>query len=101
MQVLEAVEVGGGVPAKIAIEAPSEMFLMGQIWPAHTVKIEYQDEDASLETLKVLDQVPLTTQIDWDDDSKDTLLLVTKPKPQSGPALDPDLIGNCASLLNE
>lgn len=97
----KSVEIGATNPTKIEIEAATEIFLMGQTWPAHKIKIEYQGDDPSEETVIVLDHVPLTARIDWDDDSKDTLLLVTSPKPQSLAELDLDLIGTCASLLNK
>lgn len=86
---------------KISVQAPAEYFLMGKTWDAHTVKIEYTGEEPSEEVVTVLNDMPLTVRIDWDEDSKDTLLLMTKPKPDATPELDTDLIGNCASLLNE
>lgn len=86
---------------KISVQTPTEYFLMGKTWPAHTVKIEYAGEEPSEEVVTVLNDMPITVRIDWDEDSKDTLLLVTKPKPDATPELDTDLIGNCASLLNE
>ena len=84
----------------ISVLAPTEFFLMGRNWPAHSVKIQYRGEDPNEETVTVLDALPLTVRIDWDDDSRDTLLLVTKPT-SIAPDLDKSLIGNCASLLNE
>lgn len=97
----KSVEIGSPDLIKIEVEAATEMFLMGQTWPAHKIKIDYQGEDASQENITVLDQVPLTVRVDWEEDSQDTLVLVTSPTPQSPAPLDPDLIANCASLLNE
>lgn len=91
----------GGV--QIVVEEAAEAFLMGRTWPAHTIKLSYADEDGetSTETITVLDDLPLTVRIDWDDATKDTAMLVTRSKESSDFVNDPDLIGNCASLLRD
>lgn len=96
-----AVTISSDVGAIITVGEPAEFFLMGRTWPAHRVSVAYEGDDPSEESVIVLDQVPLTVTIDWEDESSDKVLLVTRPKPESAAELDPTLIGNCASLLTE
>lgn len=100
-----------GKTATIATEGGAEMvvgeatnvFLMGRDWPAHRIELSYPDEDGetSNETITVLDDLPLTVRINWDDGTKDTAMLVTRSKENSEFVPDPGLIGNCASLLRD
>ena len=52
------------------------------------------------ETLVVLDDVQLTVSIEWQEDGKDSVMLVTKPDAVASTMANTDLIGNCADLLN-
>lgn len=94
--------VASGNDAEIVIVEPTEFFLMGRSWPAHTLQLTYgNDDERSTETISVLDDYPLTVQIDWEDNSKDTAMLVTRSKDMAQIDADEDLIGNCAGLLKE
>lgn len=89
--------------AEIVVGEAAETFLMGRDWPAHIVELSYPNEDGetSTETITVLNDFPLTVGIDWDDGTKDTAMLVTRSKENRAFVYDPDLIGNCASLLRD
>ena len=94
------VELQSGDGAKIEIGAPTEYYLMGQSRPAHIVTGTYYGEEESTETLVVLDDVQLTVSIEWQEDGKDSAMLVTKPDAVASTMANTDLIGNCADLLN-
>ncbi len=94
------VEIKSGDGAKIEVGEPTEYFLMGKRRPAHTVTGKYYGEEESSETLIVLDDVKLTVSINWQDDGKDSVTLVTKPDAVASTYSNTDLIGTCADLLN-
>lgn len=93
-------EIKTGDGAKIEIGAPTEYYLMGRSRPAHFVTGTYYGEEESSETLIVLDDVKLTVSIKWQDEGKDSAMLVTKPNAVASTMANTDLIGNCADLLN-
>ena len=68
---------------------------------SYVYSVSHQDGGTTTETVTVLDDVPLTVGILWDDGSQDTAMLVTRSKENSQTFNDPDLIGNCASLLRD
>jgi hypothetical protein len=72
---------------------------MGKSRPAHIVTGKYFGEEESSETLIVLNDVRLTVGINWQDDGKDSVTLVTKPDAVASTNANTDLIGNCADLL--
>jgi hypothetical protein len=93
------VEIKSGDGAKIEVGEPTEFFLMGKSRPAHIVTGKYFGEEESSETLIVLNDVRLTVGINWQDDGKDSVTLVTKPDAVASTNANTDLIGNCADLL--
>lgn len=94
------VDVSAGKGASIEVGATADFYLMGKTRAAHSIKISYQGDDPSEESIIVLDEVPLTVAIIWDDSTRDTTTLVTRPTSAASTPVDIDLIGNCASLLN-
>ena len=94
------VEIKSGDGAKIEVGEPTDYYLMGKRRPAHVVTGTYFGEEESSETLIVLDDVKLTVSIKWQDDGKDSVMLVTKPDAVASTYPNTDLIGNCADLLN-
>lgn len=98
----QSVEITSGDGARVEIGAATEFFLMGKTWPAHKVAYAYADGDGTTdEDVIVLDQVPVTVSIRWDESSVDAVTLVTRPKSEFEPDLSEDTIGNCASLFNQ
>lgn len=93
-----AVETGGG--ASFTVGEATEYFLMGRSRPAHRISSTYAGDEPSEETIIVLDDTPLTARIQWDENSRDSALLITSPKSVASTPVDTDLIGTCASLLN-
>lgn len=57
-------------------------------------------DDPSEEAIVVLDDTPITVAIQWDESARDLAGLVTSPKSVASTLVDPDLIGSCASLMN-
>ncbi|MEM9939913.1 MAG: hypothetical protein AAF768_13790 [Pseudomonadota bacterium] len=94
------VEIKSGDGAKIEVEEPMQYFLMGRTHPAHAVSGTYYGDEESSEVLTVLDDVKITVGIHWDEGSKDSALLVTKPNAVASTEVDTDLIGTCADLWN-
>ena len=94
------VDISTGDGASIEVGSAAELFLMGKPRSAHSVKISYRGDDPSEESIIVLDEVPLTAAIFWEDGTRDTTTLVTRPTSVASTPVDIDLIGNCASLLN-
>jgi len=95
-----SVDISTGDGAKYEVGEPQEVFLMGKTRSAHLIKGTYYGEDASGEMLTVLDDLPLTVGIQWDEGGKDTATLITRPNAVASTMVDTDLIGTCASLLN-
>jgi len=95
-----SVELSNGNGARFEIGVSQEFFMMGKTWEAHTITGEYSGDEPSAEELIVLDEFPLTVAVYWEDGTKDTATLVTKPTSVASTQIDTDLIGNCASLLN-
>lgn len=88
--------------ATVAVGAPTEFFLMGETLPAHNVTFDYADnEENSDEVLVVLDQMPVTASIRWNETDRDTVMMITKPKDVPTADLSEETIGACASLLSE
>ena len=88
--------------ATIEIQETTDFFLMGQTFPAHAVKIDYQNnEEVEDEALVILDGTELTVRINWSETSRDTLSLVTKPRPGAVYDVSEEAIGTCAALLTE
>jgi len=73
---------------------------MGKRHAAHQISISYLGEEASEETVFVLDDVPMTVAVHWEGGGRDSATLVTRPKSVASTPVDTDLIGTCASLLN-
>ncbi|MEM7328189.1 MAG: hypothetical protein AAF437_05575 [Pseudomonadota bacterium] len=92
------IETGDG--AAYEIGDAMEYFLMGKYRPAYKVSATYMGEEATDEEFVVLASQPLTVAIDWQDGGRDSATLVTRPKSVASTPVDTDLIGNCASLLN-
>ena len=96
------VEITSGDDARVTVGEAKDFFLMGRNWPAHEMSLSYKNEDGdSEETITVLDDLPLTVAIKWDENSQDTAMLVTRAKAELTPEINQDLIGNCASLLKD
>lgn len=98
------IEITSGDGASFTVGAPTTAFLMGRDRPAHLVSGIYAGDDAedeTTETLVVLDRAPLTASVDWQDEGRDKMMLVTQPRPDRVEPLDTDLIGNCARLWIE
>jgi len=85
----------------VRVGEASAFFLMGQMWPAHQLTLDYESEEETDEELIVLDQLPISVSLKWDATSLDTVTLVTKPSPVALPDLSQETIGECAALLNE
>ncbi len=84
--------------AEFTIGEPTQYFLMGRYWPAHLVEVGYEE---STETLIVADGLKAPVRIDWDEASRDSLLLVTAPRERADAAdLNSLDMGTCAALLN-
>ena len=94
------VEIKSGDGAKLEVGEPTQYYLMGHYRPAHTVTGTYYGEEESTESLIILDDVKLTVGIEWDEGSKDSAMLVTKPDAVASTEVDTDLIGTCADLWN-
>ena len=94
------IDLSSGDAVAYVVGAPTEYFLMGKWHAAHTLSGTYQGDEPSEETLIVLDDMPLTVGLHWEDGSRDAAMLVTQPKSVASTPVDTDLIGNCASLLN-
>ncbi|MEO0450880.1 MAG: hypothetical protein AAFZ74_11245 [Pseudomonadota bacterium] len=94
------VEIKSGDGAKIEVGEPTQYFLMGRTHPAHAVSGTYYGDEESSEILTVLDDVKITVGIHWDEGSKDSAMLVTKPNAVASTEVDTDLIGTCADLWN-
>ena len=89
-------------PAKVEVGNTSHSFLMGQTLPAHYVTIDYENnEEVEDEKILVLDDTPLTSEINWSESSRDTLTLVTKPRSDTAYDVSEETIGTCAALLTE
>lgn len=89
-------------PAAVKIGDATDMFLMGQSRAAHSIKIDYENnEETEDETIFVLNDTHLTGVIEWAEGSQDTLLLVTKPRPETDYDLSEGAIGTCAALLTD
>lgn len=89
-------------PATIEVGAATEFYLMAKRLPAHSVTIDYSDnEETEDEALIVLDQIPVTVSIRWNETEKDTVTLMTGPKREFTTDLSEETIGSCTSLLNE
>lgn len=82
------------------VGAPIDYYLMGKAHSAHTITVAYKGEEPSGETIIVLDDLPVTVAVDWEEGGRDSVTLVTKPKSVASTPVDTDLIGTCASLLN-
>jgi hypothetical protein len=95
-----SVELSSGDGATFEIGAQRDFFLMGKKWPAHDITGKYFGDEPSEEGLIVLDDMPLTVAIRWQEGGSDTATLVTAPMSVASSPVDTDLIGNCASLLN-
>lgn len=95
-----SVEISTGDGAKYEVGAPAPTFLMGETRAAHVIEGTYFGEDASRETLTILEDLPFTVGIQWEDGGKDTVTLITQPDAVASTMVDTDLIGNCASLMN-
>lgn len=95
-----SVELSSGDGATFEIGAQRDFFLMGKTWPAHDITGKYFGDEPSEEGLIVLDDMPLTVAIRWQEGGVDTATLVTAPMSVASSPIDTDLIGNCASLLN-
>lgn len=95
-----SVELSNGNGTRFEIGVSQEFFMMGKTWAAHTITGTYSGDEPSEEALIVLDEFPLTVAVHWEDGTKDTATLVTKPTSVASTLIDTDLIGNCASLLN-
>lgn len=89
-----------GDGATLEIGPARDFFLMGKTWPSHTVTGKYLGDEPSEEQLIVLDDLPLTVSVVWDEGGRDAVTLVTKPPAVASIEIDTDLIGNCAGLLN-
>lgn len=94
------VEIGSNSGASLEIGAARDFFLMGKNWPAHSITGKYFGDDPSEEEIIVLDDLPLTVTVRWQEGGVDTATLVTPPPSVASAPVDTDLIGNCASLLN-
>ncbi len=94
------VEIKSGDGAKLEVGEATQYYLMGRSRPAHLVSGTYFGEEESSEVLTVLDDVKLTVGIDWEEGSKDSAMLVTKPNAVASTEVDTGLIGTCADLLN-
>ena len=94
------VDVSTGDGATFEVKTPLEFFLMGKWFPAHVVGGKYHGDEESEEDLVILDDVPITVRIDWEDGGRDTATLITRPPAVAAPLEDSGLIGNCATLLN-
>ncbi len=89
-------------PAKVEVGNESHSFLMGRTLPAHYVTIDYENNDeVEDEKILVLDDTPLTSEINWSESSRDTLTLVTKPRSDTAYDVSEETIGTCAALLTE
>lgn len=95
-----AVELSSDQGAIVEVGSQTEYYLMGQMRDAHSISLAYLGDDPSEETIFVLDALPLTVAIHWQDGSQDSATLVTRPRSVASTPVDTDLIGNCASLLN-
>ena len=97
-----AIFATGDNPASVEIGDATDLYLMGQKRSAHSVTIDYENnEETEDETIVVLNDTHLTGLIQWADNSRDTLLLVTKPRPDKDYDLSEEAIGTCAALLTE
>lgn len=96
----QQVEIATGDEATLKVGAATEVFLMGETRAAHIVNSVYRGDDPSEEDLLILDNTPLTVGVLWEDGTKDRATLVTKPNSVASMPVDTDLIGNCASLIN-
>ncbi|MEL6415104.1 MAG: hypothetical protein AAFQ15_09230 [Pseudomonadota bacterium] len=89
-------------PASVQVGNATELFVMGKYRSAHSVTIDYQNnEETEDETIVVLNDTHLTALIEWAENSRDTLLLVTKPRPDKNFDLSEGAIGTCAALLTD
>ncbi|MEM6557787.1 MAG: hypothetical protein AAF642_18015 [Pseudomonadota bacterium] len=96
----DTVEIATEQGATFEIGAATEFYLMGKRHAAHEISISYLGDDASEETAIVLDDVPMTVAVNWEGGGRDSATLVTRPKSVASTPVDTDLIGTCASLLN-
>lgn len=96
----DTAEIATDQGASVEIGEASEFFLMGKRHAAHQISISYLGEEASEETVFVLDDVPMTVAVHWEGGGRDSATLVTRPKSVASTPVDTDLIGTCASLLN-
>ncbi|MEL7041873.1 MAG: hypothetical protein AAGL90_10130 [Pseudomonadota bacterium] len=94
------VEIATDEGATFSVGQSTEFYLMGEPRAAHSIDIAYKGEEPSEETILVLDDMPLTVSVNWDDGSRDSVTLVTRPKVDPLPELNTDLIGTCAALLD-
>lgn len=85
-------------PITIHVGEPTEFYLMGQTHPAHTIQIEYGDQDLN-EQIVVLDELPLTVRMDWDETSWDKVMSVSGPKTATLETPTAAELGICAALL--
>lgn len=96
----DKVEIVSNGGASFTVGEATEFFLMGRPRAAHQIDVVHAGDDPSEEAIVVLDDTPLTVAIQWDESARDLARLVTSPKSVASTRVDPDLIGSCASLMN-
>ena len=93
-------DLGTGVTLTVA--EPSTRFLMGKDRNTNRIVVAYNNEDIPGETIDVIDGLPLTARVTYDDGDAYRLTLLTRSDEIGvSEKLEQENLGNCAELLKE